>query len=108
MEDFEGAMDRMCIDTLGDSIEYKEAGASGYAAVRGYVEHSEAVRDLQTGMIIEQDITVELLRADVPARPSGAARVRLPKIAGKTFRPVNVRLGESGTHWLFELEAVSA
>lgn len=106
LEDMD-ALDTTCMAILGDGIEYQPAGGA-FAPLRAYVDYGEAERDLQTGKVIAQDITVEAMHADVPIRPSAVCRVQLGKRPGDTFRPVNVRNSEDGTHWRFELEKVSA
>lgn len=106
LEDLEAGLDEPCMAILGDSISYKAPGGS-FAAIRGYVDFGEQARDLQTGQVIAQDITVEVRHADVPTRPSALARIMIGKLPGKVFRPVNVRNSEDGNHWLFEVEAVN-
>jgi hypothetical protein len=100
-------LDATCMAALGDSIRYKPAGGS-YFSIRAYVEYPEAIRDIETGSVIEQDITVDVLMTDVPARPSSACRVRLGRMAGLTFKPINIRRDRSGSHWQFDLEKVNA
>jgi hypothetical protein len=104
LEDFEGGLNAQCMALLGDSLTYTPV--SGSPVTRGYVDYRDVARDIQTGQIIAQDIMVQILRTDAPVRPSSSCRVALGKIAGTTFRPINIRRDESGDHWEFELEAV--
>lgn len=106
LEDFEADMDRLCMDTLGDSIAYAVLGGR-FMPKRAYGEFAEAIRDLSTGSVISQDITLEMLVEDLPRRPNTSDRIRISKVPGATFKPVNVRRTQSGTHWAFELEKVS-
>lgn len=106
LESLEGPMNRACIDTLGDSITYTPV--AGAAVTHGYVNYRDALRDIATGTVIEQDITVAILIVDAPVRPTSPCRIVLGKVPGKTFRPIAVRLDESGDHWEFELEKVGA
>lgn len=109
LEDIEaGFLDAPCMAVLGDTIQYRPAGRATFATIRGYVEHAEALRDIGTGQVIEQDVTVDVLKSDVPVRPSALCRVRLPKVAGTTFKPANVRSDASGTHWQFEIVKTNA
>lgn len=106
LEDMQdAALDAVCMAALGDSIEYKPAGGQ-FATLRAYVEYPEAIRSIETGQIVEQEIVVEVLRSDVPVRPSGACLVRLGRYQGATFKPVNIRLDRSGSHWQFEVVQV--
>lgn len=73
------------------------------APMRGYVDYADALRDMETGRIVEQDISVEVLIADVPTKPNGNCRVILGKIPGLTFKPINVRRDKGGAHWQFEV-----
>jgi len=106
IESLLSGLDRTCMDALGDSIQYSAAGAA-YATVRGYVDHREAGRAFDNATAMVQDIIVVVLRADVPVKPGGAARVALPQFADRTFQPVNARTDESGTHWEFEVREVA-
>lgn len=106
LEDLDALVNEACMDVLGDTLTYTPAGQSA-RTLKGYVENTEAIRDLQTGQVIEQAMTVQVLVVDVPARPSGAVRIALPKKPGKTYKPANVRMDRSGTHWEFELVAVA-
>jgi hypothetical protein len=72
--------------------------------LKAYVDYADAMRSLETGQVIEQDITVEVLIADVPVRPNASCRVILGRIPGKVMKPINVRRDRSGTHWQFEVK----
>jgi hypothetical protein len=108
LEDIEGSfLDAPTMAILGDSISYKTSGGS-FVAIRGYVDFGESARDLETGQIIAQEITVEVLRTDVPVRPNAQCRVTIGKLAGRIYKPVNIRNSEDGNHWLFEVDRVNA
>lgn len=100
-------LDRRVMDSLGDSIMYAAPGGT-FAAKRAYVDFGEQERDLETGKIIAQEISVEVLISDVSVRPSGGSRLTIKKYGSQLFKPVNVRLSEDGRHWLFEVEKVNA
>jgi len=100
-------LDEVCMSALGDSIQYKVEGGA-YAPFSAYVDYGEALRDIETGKAIEQDITVQMLKSDLAARPRGADRLTLGRLAGRTFKPVNIRSDRSGTHWEFEVVTVDA
>lgn len=107
LEDMEGAfLDAPCMAALGDSIRYMAVGGS-FVAMLAYVDHAEGSRPLGTGEVIEQDMSVQVLRSDVPVRPSSACRVTVGKVPGKTFKPVNVRRDTTGQFWEFELALVN-
>lgn len=106
LEDMDAIHNRACMDRLGDSIAYQPLGGT-FAPARGYVEFGDQVRDLQTGQVIAQDITVEMMCEDTPVRPSGACRITINKLPGQMFRPINVRLGDDGGHWKFEVERMN-
>lgn len=107
LEDVEATLDEACMAGLGDGIGYKASGAATFTPMRAYVEYGELARSFDGGQAIAQDIKVELLRSQVPARPTAAVRITLGKLPGLTFRPVNVGLANSGTHWAFEVERVN-
>lgn len=108
LEDLEGEwLDRPCMDALGDSIEFQLAGGS-FAPLKAFGDFAEALRDMSTGTVIDQDITLQVLIGDLPRRPFGSDRVRVARVPGATFKPTNVRRDQSGKHWEFELEKVGA
>jgi len=100
------ALDRTCADILGDTIQYAADGTM-FAARQAYVDYRDAVKAFEAAQVIEQDVTVAgLLKADVPARPTSAARITLTRLPGLTFRPINVRTDAAGTGWEFEVTVV--
>lgn len=106
LEELESGMDASCMSILGDSITYRPV--SGPAkSIKAYVSFEELARALEVGQAIQQAMTCEVQRSDVAVRPSDACRITLAKVPGKTFKPVNVSLDRSGTHWLFELVKVN-
>lgn len=107
LEELEAGLDAKCITVLGDTITYRPAGGAALS-LKAYVNHEDVARSLDVGQAIEQQMTCEVLRSDVPARPGSAVRISLPKIPGKLFQPVNVTLSPGGTHWAFDLKAVNA
>lgn len=108
LRDFEGRVNRACMDGLGYDLLYKAVGSARYVEKLAFIDHTDAARSIDGGMMIDQDVTLEVLRDDVPAKPTDACRMQLPRIPGKTFKPVNVRSDETGTHWSFELKQVNA
>lgn len=107
LEDLEGDLDATCMSSLGDSIAYTPV--VGEVVTRGYVNYRDAVREIETGQVIAQDITVEILISAAPEKPTGAARITLGKLPGLIFKPANVRRsGEGGTHWEFEVVRTNA
>lgn len=106
LDDLTPALDRISVDLLGDPIEYAADG-SAFEGATAFVDYRDASKAFEGAQAIEQDVTVSLLKADVPARPAATARLRLPKLAGKTFKPINVRSDTSGTHWEFEVKEVA-
>lgn len=102
LESLDGDLDQITMAALGDSVRYMPEGGA-FSALRGYVDFGEALRDIETGKVIEQDITVQLLISDAPDRPNGRCRIRIIRLPDLTFKPVNVRTNRSGTHWEFEV-----
>ncbi len=107
LEDLTAGLDAACVAALGDTIQFKPAGGA-YATIKSFVEFSDRVRDLETGRVVEQDITVEVFDADVAERPTGNDRVRIAAKPGETFRPINAARNRSGSGWVFEVVKVSA
>jgi hypothetical protein len=107
LEDLEPEMDVLCMSILGDRITYRPVSGPTLS-LKAYVNYEDVARSLDIGRAIEQAMTVELLRSDAPVRPADGCRITLARLPGKTYKPVNVTLGVSGTHWVFELKAVNA
>ena len=107
LEDLQGAfLDAPCMAELGDTIGYKAVGATVFKPMHAYVDYGDALRSIDGGQIIDQDISLEALRSDIPVKPSAACRLTLARIPGKTFKPINVRSDPSGRSWLFEVVQV--
>jgi hypothetical protein len=100
-------LDETSRDVLGETIQYKPSGGS-YAGLGAHVDYGEATERFEAAQIVTQAIRVSLMKADVPAKPGSAVRVQLAKLAGLTFKPVNVASDSAGTHWEFDLETVSS
>ena len=108
LEDLEDEfLNRTCMDVLGDSIEFQLVGGS-FVAMKAFGEFTEALRDISTGSVISQDITLQMLADDLPRRPTGSDRVRVSRIGPDIYKPVNVRRSQDGKHWEFELVKVNA
>ena len=107
LEDIEADfLDAPCVAVLGDTILYRALGRAAYSTIKGFVEHSDLLRDLASGQVIEQDVTVEVFRADVPVRPAAGVRIQFPRITGVIFKAVNTRLNPAGSGWIFEVARV--
>lgn len=107
LEDLESGMDAECMAILGDSITFRPAGGSALA-IKAYVNFEDMARSLDGTQAIEQNITVQVRKVDLPAKPRAQDRITLGKVAGKIYQPVNVGQDISGTHWNFELRQVNA
>lgn len=99
-------LNRACVDILGETIQYKPSGGA-YGAIQAHVDYRDASKAFQGAEAVTQDMTIQVLIADVPTRPSGQCRVTLAKVPGRTFKPIAIRRDESGTHWEFELKDVA-
>lgn len=102
LSDVEADLDQTVMAALGDTVRYRPVGGV-FADKRAYVEFPETLFSPDTGTMIAQDIMVDILKTDVPAKPTGSCRITLGKVPGKTFKPVNVRSDKSGAHWQFEV-----
>lgn len=105
-DDWTDRIDGACRTFLYEQIQFKPA-ASTYAGVRATVDYSDAEQTFNGAQVVTQAIRVSLIKVDVPAKPKGTDRITLKRSPGNTFKPVNVASDSSGTHWEFDLEAVS-
>lgn len=105
LDELTGEIDATCMALLGEDILFSRA-AGPFTTVRAHVYYRDAVRDLVSGKMSEQDIMCIVQVSALAAKPTMADRIRLPKRAGKTYRPVNVVADDSGTHWEFDLQTV--
>lgn len=99
-------LDTPLMEVLGDTINYKAIGGV-WKAMKAYVDHADALRSLDAAQVISQDVSLQVLKSQVPARPAAGVLIKLPKVPGKTFKPVNVRSDTSGDYWEFELVATN-
>jgi hypothetical protein len=83
-------------DILGDTIRYRVAGGT-YASVKAYVEYGEALRDISTGRLIDQDNRVTIAKTLLPARPTAKDRIILRRSPDTEFKPINVE--DAGDDW---------
>lgn len=106
LESLTGALDRACVDVLGDTIQYRAAGASAYLPVKAHVDYRDMLKSFEGSAAIAQDITVSIPKSDLPAKPSSGVRIQLSLLPGQTFKPISPRNDQSGTHWEFDLQDV--
>lgn len=106
LETLTAGLDRACAQVLGDTIQYRAAGGE-YAPIKAHVNYRDMAQAFEAAQAIAQDIMVTLPKTDVPAKPGAADRLTLPRVPGATFKPINVRSDESGTHWEFEVVKVA-
>lgn len=104
LDDWTDRLDERCRDYLGETIQYAASGTI-YVPEKAHVDYRDMAQQMQVGEAIAQDISVSLMKSDVPAKPRANTRLQLSKRPGKTYRPINVRSDESGTHWEFEVQA---
>lgn len=107
LEDFDADDNAACDTLVGDTLSYRATGAAAFVSLKGYVDYADALRSIDTGQVIEQDIAVELRKALAGERPGNGTRMQLAKLPGKTFRPINVRSSSDGDYWLFEVQQVN-
>lgn len=108
LEDMQGEfLDTPCMAILGDTIRYRPAGGS-WLTLKAYVDHRDSATSFDGSQVIAQDILVQALRSDIPVKPGSGARITLPKVPGKMFKPINVGNDVSGDYWEFALQAVNA
>lgn len=96
------ALNRQCIEELGDPITYKPSGGTA-RQIYAYVDHSDGMESWGGVQGISQDISVEVLKADVPTVTT-ADEITLPQL-GQTFNPVGKpRNNRDGRHWHISLQ----
>lgn len=108
IEDYDADLDRICAEVLGDTIAFKAAALGSYSNVQAHVDYRDGEVSIGNSEAIAQDITVEIPKVFLAAKPGNASRIQLPKIVGKTFKPIRVRNSASGTSWAFELAEVAS
>ncbi|MBB4859635.1 hypothetical protein HNO88_002964 [Novosphingobium chloroacetimidivorans] len=106
LQDVDALLDRTCVDVLGDTIQYRIAGATAFTAVSAHVDYADKLRSIEGVEAVDQDMRVELLKSDVPSKPGALWRIQLPALPARTFKPVNVGSDASGSHWAFDLKDV--
>ena len=98
-------LDATVVEVLGDTFTYTPAGGSPRAR-NGFVEYDETRAQGGSAASIAQVMTIEVRRVDIPIRPDAHCRITLPKIPGREYHPINVRLDQSGDWWVFDLKEV--
>lgn len=104
-EELDAELDRATMAACGEPISYTAANGV-VSAILAIVDYSEGSADIGYATFTQQQIRVEVLRADVPDEPNGDCRLVLSKIAGKVFHPVKALRDESGNNWRFTVKTV--
>lgn len=93
-----------CDGILGDTIRYRPRGTAHYRDVLGYVECRDAIVDISSGALIDQNHMVRVARKNLTAKPVREDRLILPQFPGTAFCPINAV--DDGDDWLFEVKRV--
>lgn len=96
-------------EILGDTITYTPSGGSAQD-ILGMVEFDEEMAVGGHGAVATQSIEVEIDLEFRAARPLDADRLQFPNVpslAGRTFKPVNIRRNHTGDAWVFGVERVN-
>jgi hypothetical protein len=107
LSDLEPLMNAQCRDALAHPIEYKPVNRPWKTL---YVQGNYEDGNISTGFsaAIEQQIELMAVKTDLATRPASGDRLRLPRVPGKLFQPVNVQNDDTGDHWLFNVKQVAA
>lgn len=107
LEDMEGELyGSSFTDIVGDTISYKPDGGS-YGDVTCFVDYSDQAISFDGTQVVDQDISIEITKTAVPAKPNANCRIQLPKVSGATFKPVNIGTDQSGNCWKFQVKKVN-
>lgn len=105
---FQARLDTACRDTLYETIDYKPADEELFVPVMADVDYGDEVGEFNNAALVLQAIVVSVLRTDVPEKPGGGVRIKLARLDGQVFSPVNVRLSDGGTDWEFGVKEEDA
>lgn len=90
---------------LGHDVLYTPAGGAAQT-IKTQGDYSPNMLNGEVSVGIDQDIELMVLKTDLAAMPADGDRITLPRVPGKTFKPVNVHHDETAEHWLFNLKRV--
>jgi hypothetical protein len=96
------ALNRTCIEELGDPITYKAAGQAA-KTIYAYVDHSDGIESWGAIQGQSQEISVEVLKADVPT-VSSTDEITLPQISTTFYPKGDPRNNRDGRHWHITLQ----
>ncbi len=99
-------MDALHAKKMQDKIRYVTAAGIVMKDLGCFVDYEDGSLDIGAGQLVDQDISIEIPKSSVPAEPSGAVRIQLPRISGRTFKPGEVKTDQNGTHWVITLREV--
>ena len=105
LDDLTDQLDATVSAYLDELISYQLPPAAA-VDLRADVNYREHQRDLGGVAAMEQDMMVRLRTSLVAEKPNSNVRIQLTKRPGKTYKPANVGLDDSGTHYEFELAEV--
>lgn len=105
LESLTPGMDAAIDEALGERITYMPNGGPPIYP-KAHVYYGDGQTDIGAGQAIEQDITVHIRKLSIPAMPNSSDLIRLGKVPGKTFKPVNPSTDDSGFEWIVKLKVV--
>jgi len=103
---FDGMLDSVTMETLGETIQYRLGGSSEWLSLAAIVDYSDQTRSIEGVDVVDQNIRVSIMKSSVPAKPSNADRIRLAKRPGSTFKPIKPGSDSSGSDWVFDVKDV--
>lgn len=106
LQDVDATLDWVCANVLGDLILIWLAGATDPLERPAHVYYADKLRSIEGVEAVDQNIRLELRKADAPMKPGKLMRIQLPLLPDRLFMPINVGTDDSGTHWLFDLKDV--
>lgn len=103
LEDYTDRLIDATDEVVADTIGYRPSGGD-WTTKKAHVDYGEALRDISTGRVIDNAITVVISKRQVANKPNGNTRLTLPKLPGMEFKAVNPL--DQGDDWLCEVERV--
>lgn len=103
LEDYTNRLIDATDEVVADTIGFRPSGGD-WTTKKAHVDYGEALRDINTGRVIDNTITVTVSKRQVADKPGSNTRLTLPKLPGMEFKAINSL--DHGDDWICEVERV--
>lgn len=92
---------------LGDSLNYKPAGAGAFIPLKGHFYFDDAAAGVGSRDTAKGSVRLKIIKTALVAEPSMDDRITAPLLGPGTFRPLGPKTDPlAPTYWLVDIQKV--